>query len=423
MNALTITTLALYATSAAATPLKSASAHSTAIHVSQTASGPNVFRTVQEGINAVPEGATSEQLIFVDTGIYSEQVIVPRNKPFITMVGAGDNSTVVQFDGSSHATGSSVTPTTFQVKADDFNAFGMTFMNTNTQAFLGADGARVAGPSLHFRPAHWDLQLAFYKNNWIEGGTFDMALGICIFSGSVDYIWGRNGAAFFRNCTLNTLRSGGYVLLNSTFGGYVLEACTLTAPEGVTNWFLGRPWGTGATAFYVDSFIPDTVDPAYWHTMTAGATPVYSTINCTGPGAKSDSVDTTLSVVVSSEQAEEFLTLNAWLPDASSWIQDAHHILIECSHGVFYSSVYSQMLLVSGSLEGCKGEGARVEKRASPAIGAFLHARHREDSRAAFAPALSVYRFSTFGRTTLSSWSDRAHRSWRFCGAAEESDG
>ncbi|RKO90663.1 pectin lyase fold/virulence factor [Blyttiomyces helicus] len=341
MNTLIISALAFLTASATASPVSSKHG----LIVSQTAAkGHNVFRTVQEAVNAVPDHATSEQLIFVEAGIYFEQVIIPKTKPFITIVGAGGNSSVVQFDRSSNSDGSSVTPTTFQVNANDFTSFGMTYMNTNTEPFLGADGVRLAGPSPALYTAGertgiynswilgWQDTLltqagqAFYENTYIEG--------------AVDYIWGQHGAAFFRNCTLNTLRSGGYIVaegtaaqpdagnldldqqLNSTFGGYVMESCTLTAPEGVTNWFLGRPWGTGATAFYVDSFIPDSVNPTYWHTMTAGATPLYSTINCTGPGANSDSINTDLSVVVSQQQAEEFLTLDAWLPDSSSWIQE-----------------------------------------------------------------------------------------------------
>ncbi|RKO87868.1 pectin lyase fold/virulence factor [Blyttiomyces helicus] len=265
---------------------------------------------------------------------HSHKAFAIKNKPFITIVGAGHKSSIVQFNMSSHASGNSVTPTTFQVNADDFNAFGMTFMNTNTEVFLGAAGARLAGPSPALFTSGqrtgvynswilgWQDTLlanagqAFYENNWIEG--------------AVDCIWGIQSAAFFRNCTLNTLRSGGYVVAEGTAAQPDAANLPLDqllnskAPEGATNWFLGRPWGTGATAFYVDTFIPDSVDPAYRHTMTAGAIPVYPTINCTGPGANSDSIDTSLSVVVSSEQAEEFLTLGAWLPDTSSWIQDAN---------------------------------------------------------------------------------------------------
>ncbi|RKO89976.1 hypothetical protein BDK51DRAFT_47290 [Blyttiomyces helicus] len=65
--------------------------------------------------------------------------------------------------------------------------------------------------------------------------------------------------------------------------------------------------------------------------MAEKATPVYSTINCTGPGANSDSIDSDLSIFVSPEQAEELLTLDASLPGAPSWIQDANRIEIACA--------------------------------------------------------------------------------------------
>ncbi|RKO83943.1 pectin lyase fold/virulence factor [Blyttiomyces helicus] len=347
MNAITLSALALLATSAAATPIVPSHHHK--VTVSQT---PSFAST---DLRAAGDRRGRHLL---------RAVIISRNKPFITIVGAGHNSSVVQFNMSSHASGNSVTPTTFQVNADDFNALGMTFMNTSTEVFLGAAGARLAGPSPALftsgqRTGVYDSWIlgwqdtlltnagqAFYENNWIESGELIWNIGICPWltregEGRRLHL-GHRGHRLLPQlhlehppqrrirhrrryrCPAQRREPPPDQLLKSTFGGYVLENYTLTAPEGVTNWFLGRPWGTGATALYVDCVIPDSVDPAYWHTMTAGATPVYSTINCTGPGANSDSIDTSLSVVVTSEQAEVSLTLDSWLPGASSWIQDAN---------------------------------------------------------------------------------------------------
>ncbi|RKO89518.1 pectin lyase fold/virulence factor [Blyttiomyces helicus] len=328
----TVSALALFAVSASTGPISS-----NVLIVSKTApAAPNVFRTVQAAIDAVPEHANTEQIIRVHAGIYFEQVTIAKSKPRVTLVGEGRNSSVIQFNRSSHTDGSSVSPTTVRVEADDFTAFGMTFMNTNTDAFLGEVGVRVAGPS----PALYTqgVRNAVY-NSWVLGwqDTLLVNRGNVLFinsfiEGAVDYIWGRGGAAFFHNCTLNTLRSGGYIIAEGTtapVGGLNFTNLdsllnSKNAPAGVANFYLGRPWGTAATAFFVDSFIPATINPTYWHTMTQGATPLYSDIGSKGPGANSISVNTALSVVVTKDQAAEFLSMDAWIPGASSWIQNPH---------------------------------------------------------------------------------------------------
>ena len=42
--------------------------------------GSGDYKTVQEAINAVPDGQTKPWLILIKNGLYNEQVIIPKNK-------------------------------------------------------------------------------------------------------------------------------------------------------------------------------------------------------------------------------------------------------------------------------------------------------------------------------------------------------
>ena len=45
--------------------------------------GSGDYKTVQEAINAVPDGQTKPWLILIKNGLYNEQVIIPKNKPYV----------------------------------------------------------------------------------------------------------------------------------------------------------------------------------------------------------------------------------------------------------------------------------------------------------------------------------------------------
>jgi pectinesterase len=57
--------------------------------------GTGNFRTINEAISAAPAGATDYFLIIVKEGRYIEKVVIPIEKPFLVLAGAGKNATVI----------------------------------------------------------------------------------------------------------------------------------------------------------------------------------------------------------------------------------------------------------------------------------------------------------------------------------------
>src|SRR5262245_60098518 len=60
-------------------------AHRTTIVVA--AAGSGTYTTVQDAVDAVPSGNTRPVTILVRKGTYKQQVVIPADKPYITLAG------------------------------------------------------------------------------------------------------------------------------------------------------------------------------------------------------------------------------------------------------------------------------------------------------------------------------------------------
>ena len=62
------------------------------------ADGSGNYKTIQEAVNAAPDGQTEPWLILVKNGSYEEQVIIPKNKPYIHLIGQDKDKTVIHLN-------------------------------------------------------------------------------------------------------------------------------------------------------------------------------------------------------------------------------------------------------------------------------------------------------------------------------------
>lgn len=91
---------------------------STAILIRVDQSGKGDYSKIQDAIDAVPSNNSELVYILIKPGIYREKVIVPADKPFITLSGAKAAETVITWSGSGNIYESS----TMIVLASDFVA-------------------------------------------------------------------------------------------------------------------------------------------------------------------------------------------------------------------------------------------------------------------------------------------------------------
>ncbi|GIO30387.1 MULTISPECIES: pectinesterase family protein [Paenibacillus] len=94
----------------------------------------------------------------------------------------------------------------------------------------------------------------------------------CRIEGTVDFIFG-GATAYFEQCEIRSLRhakrGSGYVTAASTppgaEHGYVFRDCLLTAEQGVSDVYLGRPWREHAKTDFVGCKLGGHIVPAGWH--------------------------------------------------------------------------------------------------------------------------------------------------------------
>lgn len=203
------------------------------------ADGTGDFCTIQGAVDFVPANNAQRVVVSVKNGTYTEIVYIPSNKPQITVRGESRAGTVQRYANNCNlnCAVSGNYRTSFGVESNDFVLENITLHNTTPQGGSQAEALRTNGLRATVNQvnlkSYQDTLLtqksAFINNSYIEG--------------DVDFMWG-NGATFFKNTELKSLRDGGYytqIRNNSGVYGNVYVNCRFTRGAGISSGnFLSR---------------------------------------------------------------------------------------------------------------------------------------------------------------------------------------
>jgi len=288
--------------------------------------GTGQYRTINEAIDVCRAFMEYHKVIFVKKGIYKEKVEIPSWLANIEILGEDVDKTVITYDdhanikipGTDKAMG---TFRTFTVKVEGSN---ITFKNItieNNAAKLGqAVALHTEGDRLIF------IDCKFIGNqDTVYTGTAGTRILFkdCYIEGTTDFIFGPS-TAWFENCTILS-KANSYVTAASTPKdvkyGYVFDHCKLTAAEGVTKVYLGRPWRPYAYTLFMNCEIGRHIRPEGWFNWSNPAnekTARYLEYNNSGEGANTGN-RVNWSKVLSKKEAQGvtkenvFLLNNDWL--------------------------------------------------------------------------------------------------------------
>jgi pectinesterase len=271
------------------------------------ADGRGDFETVQAAVDAVPAGNAERVVIRIQPGIYKEVIEVPREKPFVTFLGMGDDpaEVVLTFDNfasrinpeTGEEFGTSGSASTV-INGADFIAENVTFENSAGEVGQ-AVAIRIMSDRVIFRNCRFlGWQDTLYANSHGRNYFVD-----CYIEGRVDFIFGRS-TAVFENCEIHS-KNGGYVTAASTpeerESGYVFLNCRLT------GWgepaYLGRPWRPHAHVAFISCAMGEHIRPEGWHNWGREEneqTARFEEFGNTGPGA-----DTSRRVAWAKQLSEE----------------------------------------------------------------------------------------------------------------------
>nr|BFE82470.1 hypothetical protein GCM10020093_050710 [Planobispora longispora] len=232
------------------------------------ADGSGNHTTVQEAVNAVPAGNTRPVTILVREGTYKQQVVIPADKPYISLVGDTDDprKVVLTFDAAaktpkpdgSGAYGTSGSAS-YVIGAPDFTARNLTFENSYDEV-AGGNSQAVAVRTTGDRQVYENVRFignqdTLYANTASATAVARQYYRNCYVEGDVDFIFGR-ATALFHNCVIKSLDRGsadgnnGYVTAASTEitnpYGFMIYRSHLVGDAPAKTVHLGRPWRRAA---------------------------------------------------------------------------------------------------------------------------------------------------------------------------------
>lgn len=245
--------------------------------VAQDGSGD--YFTLQEAVLNLPDFARDTTHLLVRRGTYNEKVSIPTSKRLVFLQGEGADCTKISFDAY----------------ADQQNAYGYrTGTSGSSTLYFGGDGWRVEdlsfenragevgqavavqclGDDIRFARCYflgWQDTLYLYGRGNREGETADDNASYrfegCYIEGSTDFIFGSADALFLR-CEIHAKRDS-YLTAASTWKGqrrgFLFVECCLTAAEGVTHCYLGRPWRNHARTTFLNCSMGAHICPEGWH--------------------------------------------------------------------------------------------------------------------------------------------------------------
>ncbi|KAG9449668.1 hypothetical protein H6P81_009633 [Aristolochia fimbriata] len=297
------------------------SSSSSSVHDSNSAilirvdqSGKGDFKKIQEAIDSVPSGNTQNYFIWVKPGIYREKVVVPSDKPFITLSGSNANSTVITWNDS----GEIFQSATLAVLASNFVGRLITIQNTH-----GAGAKAVALQVSGDKAAFYGCRIISYQDTLLD----DMGRHYyksCYVEGATDFICG-NALSLFERCHIHSVSEGdeGAITAQRRVSpqentGFVFLGGRISVSG---NTILGRPWGDYSRVIFAWIYMPREVASqgwSDWNQSKKQRTVFYGEYKCYGPGARR-SGRVGWSRELSSQEAAPFLSKS--LIDGTHWLR------------------------------------------------------------------------------------------------------
>ncbi len=255
--------------------------------------GTAEFRTINEAVEVCRAFMEYHKVIFVKKGVYKEKVIIPSWLTHIEICGEDAENTIITYDDHANIrlpeTGKPMgTFRTFTVKVEGSY---ITFKNITIENNAARLGQAVA---LHTEGDHLLFIGCRFLGNQDTvytgvGGT-RLYFKDCYIEGTTDFIFGPS-TAWFEGCTIFS-KINSYVTAASTPAdvayGYVFNNCKLTAAEGATKVYLGRPWRPYAYTLFMNCELGSHILPAGWYNWDNAdneKTARYLEYNNTGAGA------------------------------------------------------------------------------------------------------------------------------------------
>ena len=232
--------------------------------------GTGEFRNIDDALEVCRAFMEYHKVIYVKKGVYKEKLIVPQWLTNIEILGEDRDQTIITYDDHANIP-SADRPKgmgTFRTYTVKVQGSRITFRNITIENNAARLGQAVA---LHTEGNHLSFincrflgnQDTIYTGN--PGST--LLFEGCYIEGTTDFICGPS-VAWFENCEIHS-KSNSYITAASTpqdqAYGYVFYHCRLTAADGISKVYLGRPWRDFGYTLFMDCTYGAHIRPEGWH--------------------------------------------------------------------------------------------------------------------------------------------------------------
>lgn len=258
------------------------------IRVIVSPNGNGDFRTIQQAIDHAPPEGDSRLVIAIQPGVYHERLVVPQDRPNLTLLGLGKDpsSTVITYSMSAKDAGGTFLSSTVDVEGTGFEAANLTIENSY------GPGSQAVALSIHSdRAVVRDCRLIGWQDT-LYAASGRQLYQRCYIRGAIDFIFG-NARAVFEHCEIHSAGPG-YITAESRVtpdgaGGFVFDHCRLTGEENGKGVYLGRPWRPYARVIFLNTWMGPQIDSAGWREWHPGEThsletAYYAEYESSGPG-------------------------------------------------------------------------------------------------------------------------------------------
>jgi pectinesterase len=294
--------------------------------------GSGDFTSIQAAVDASKAFPDQRVIIHIKNGTYKEKVKIPACNTRLSLIGESVEKTIITWDDYfskiNRGRNSTFYTWTLIVEADDFTMENVTVENSAGPVGQGV-ALHVEGDRCVFRNCRI---LGNQDTLYTAGQNSRQYFSNCFIEGTTDFIFGA-ATVLFENCIIHS-KSDSYITAASTPRdrpyGYVFLYCTLTAREGVTKVYLGRPWRDYAKTVYIHCEMGAHILPEGWSNWggtTRDKTAFYAEYGNTGPGSVT-SGRVHWSYQLTKRQAKKYTIMNilkplaAERPELKHWFSD-----------------------------------------------------------------------------------------------------
>lgn len=260
-----------------------------------SADGSGDYKSIQEAVDAVPDGRTEPWLIFITNGHYNEQVIIPKEKSYVHLIGQDREKTVIHlnmnvgaepketdnkgkiafWETSVHNPKSPMhgyDRAVVVVKGKNFYTENISYVND--YGVLAENGPQALAMSSQADCASfYNCKFLSFQDTWMTStnDTCRHYVKDCWIEGAVDYLYG-GGDVLVENSTFYNVRSASVIVApchkNAKYG-YVFRNCTVDGNELAADGKqkLGRPWHNNPKTVFINTTMLIPIAEDGWSNM------------------------------------------------------------------------------------------------------------------------------------------------------------